>query len=131
MTPSRPLLPLLYHPLFLLRRLLFSLSLLIPWGAVQIHFHLVLSLLSLSYQLTCKPFCLTGLNLQDMFNEILIIAEGYLSLCILNSPGDYKLGWSVVGIIGCSVVINVIVVAAEVIRGVKKGLRWITHKINP
>jgi len=129
-TPLRlSALPLLSSPLFLLRRLLFCLTaLLLPSAPLLQLVSLNLSsLLLLCYLLSVRPFTIPSLNHLEVFNEacIYMCTLPAMMFTDLGNGGmlEYLLGWAVIGVVTLNVVVNIIVLAAENVKGLRAQCR--------
>lgn len=116
---------LLSSTLFLLRRLVFSLSTLFLRSAplIQLLIMNLSSLLLLCYLLAVRPFTIPSLNHLETFNEACIYLCTLLSIMFsdLGSNGllEYQIGWGVIGVVTLNFVVNIIVLAGENIKGLR------------
>lgn len=117
--------PLLSSPLFLLRRLLFCLTaLLLPAAPLLQLLSLNLSsLLLLCYILSVRPFTVPSLNRLEAFNEacIYMCSVPCLMFTEIGEGGvlEYQIGWAVIGVVTLNIVVNIIVLAAENVKGLR------------
>jgi hypothetical protein len=121
--------PLLSSPLFLLRRLLFSLTaLLLPSAPLLQLLSLNLSsLLLLCYILSVRPFSSPALNQLEAFNEasIYMCSVPCLMFTEIGEGGmlEYQIGWAVIGVVTLNIVVNIIVLAVENVKGLRAQCR--------
>jgi hypothetical protein len=121
--------PLLSSPLFLLRRLLFCLTaILLPAAPLLQLLSLNLSsLLLLCYILSVRPFRSPALNQLEVFNEasIYMCSVPCLMFTEIGEAGllEYQIGWAVIGVVTLNIVVNIIVLAVENVKGLRAQCR--------
>jgi hypothetical protein len=126
----------LYIVLFLLRRLVFALSLvfLTDWPLLQVNLLFLQSLSLLLYLLACRPFDDPVISAQELFNELCILGVTYPSLLFsgyLDDPLiEYQAGWYIVGVIGVNLTVNMSIALVQAGRGARQAVRRMCMKVR-
>jgi hypothetical protein len=122
---------LLYTPLFLFRRLIFSISVVFldQYALVQIFLLIIQSLLVLCYLLHVRPFSDRSISLLEIFNEICIYLVAFPVLMFKditdNTITNYNLGWMIVFCVLVNILVNMIVMVVINLKGARQICkRW-------
>jgi len=127
----------IYMPLFLFRRLIFSFStvLLTDWPIFQVNMLFLQSVILLWYLINYQPFTLTILNYLEIFNELCILAVTYPCLLFtgyldLDPEAHYNTGWFVIFIVLINIVVNIMIVAYQTLKALGGAIKraWLKLK---
>jgi len=126
-------LPLLYHSIFILRRISFALVavLLTHWPFFQVIWYFVQSVLIITYNLKVQPFKEPIHNYLEVFNEICIAFCGFHLIAFTDFVDDsrtkYNAGWSMILLTLTNIFVNLVVIVIFTVRLLKflyKKLRF-------
>ena len=113
------------NSMFTIRRLLFSMSLVLlsHFPILQIFFQFFLSYIMLKYLIDTRPYDEPILNRLELFNEICILIINYHLLVFTSFISDdnlqYKAGWSIIIFTFSNILVNMMIVFYNTFKKLK------------